>query len=409
LNHKSYLLYFLFAILTLTINNPIKDRLFPQKSLSTISYLPPTILITPSENIRRIVWQGAIDLWRKFPLFGTGVETFAYSYYWTRPASHNLTSEWDFLYNKAHNEYLNYLATTGTFGFLTYLILIFSSLYLIHNTLYLIPFLSILITNFAGFSVVISSLYFYLLPILSLKPPIPSTPKTLKKSFLFLIILIPTFFLLQKVFYFYLADISYSQAENSDNSANLTKAHQQITTSLTYRPHEPLYLVKSSLIFAKLALSTKQTEFINQSVANANTALSISPANTNFWKERAQIYYYLSSLDTKYLSEIPNSLLKAAALAPTDAKTFYLLGQFYDTIKNYDPAIKYYQQAIHLKSNYDHATFALAKIYFDQKNYPQAKTYFESTLKIAPNNIEAKDYLEKISKSSSVIFSPTQR
>ena len=37
---------------------------------------------------------------------------------------HNLTSEWDFLYNKAHNEYLNYLATTGLFGLGSYLLFI---------------------------------------------------------------------------------------------------------------------------------------------------------------------------------------------------------------------------------------------------------------------------------------------
>ncbi|MCG2692375.1 O-antigen ligase family protein, partial [Microgenomates group bacterium] len=49
--------------------------------------------------IRRVVWQGAIDIWKHYPLFGSGVETFAYSYYNFRPASHNLLSEWDFLYN----------------------------------------------------------------------------------------------------------------------------------------------------------------------------------------------------------------------------------------------------------------------------------------------------------------------
>ena len=69
--------------------------------------------ISTSSDIRKIVWKGAIDLGLKYPIFGTGVETFAYSYYFVRPKAHNLTSEWDYLYNKAHNEYLNYFATTG--------------------------------------------------------------------------------------------------------------------------------------------------------------------------------------------------------------------------------------------------------------------------------------------------------
>src|SRR3989344_1379759 len=72
---------------------------------------------TESGQIRFIVWQGALDIFKHYPIFGSGLETFAYSYYQYRPTSHNLTSEWDFLYNKAHNEYLNYLATTGIVGF----------------------------------------------------------------------------------------------------------------------------------------------------------------------------------------------------------------------------------------------------------------------------------------------------
>jgi O-antigen ligase len=118
--------YSLFIILLLIISNPIKDQIFPPKNTSPSTNTENSkILVTSSGDIRKIVWQGSVDLWKKFPIFGTGVETFAYSYYWTRPVEHNLTSEWDFLYNKAHNEYLNYLATTGTVGLCTYLIFIF--------------------------------------------------------------------------------------------------------------------------------------------------------------------------------------------------------------------------------------------------------------------------------------------
>lgn len=78
---------------------------------------------TESGEIRKIVWQGAIDIWKAYPLTGSGVETFAYSYFNHRPSEHNRVSEWDFLYNKAHNEFLNLAATTGTFGLITYLLL----------------------------------------------------------------------------------------------------------------------------------------------------------------------------------------------------------------------------------------------------------------------------------------------
>lgn len=76
---------------------------------------------TDSGEIRKIVWAGAFNVWKRFPLLGSGVETFAYSYYFDRPMEHNTVSEWDHLYNKAHNELLNFLATTGLIGFAAYL------------------------------------------------------------------------------------------------------------------------------------------------------------------------------------------------------------------------------------------------------------------------------------------------
>ncbi len=118
-----------------------------------------------SGAIRRPVWEGAIKVWQRYPVFGSGVETFAISYYKDRPASHNLLSEWDFLYNKAHNEFLNLLATTGTLGMVAYLTLIAVSLKrLRNNPAYLGAYISILVTNFFGFSVVIIGLFFFLLP-----------------------------------------------------------------------------------------------------------------------------------------------------------------------------------------------------------------------------------------------------
>lgn len=120
-----------------------------------------------SGDIRKIVWKGALGVWRRYPLFGSGVETFAYSYYNFRPAEHNLVSEWDFLYNKAHNEYLNFLATTGIFGLGTYLLLqVWISIWLLkHNQVaFLSGLIALSVSNFFGFSTVPVALLFWLYP-----------------------------------------------------------------------------------------------------------------------------------------------------------------------------------------------------------------------------------------------------
>lgn len=137
---------------------------------------PPVEGVTESGDIRKIVWEGAIELWKKYPVFGTGVETFAYSYYETRPVNHNLTSEWNFLYNKAHNEYLNFAATTGTIGLASYLLLIITSLRVflksklsLIKTALLAGYVNILISNFFGFSTVTIALLFFLFPAIAIK------------------------------------------------------------------------------------------------------------------------------------------------------------------------------------------------------------------------------------------------
>ena len=100
---------------TLTVDvfsaSPAEEESIPPVGDSVIN-----VAITDSAEIRRIVWSGAIEIARNYPLFGTGPETFAYAYYKYRPAEHNLTSEWDFLYNRAHNEFLNVAATSGFLG-----------------------------------------------------------------------------------------------------------------------------------------------------------------------------------------------------------------------------------------------------------------------------------------------------
>lgn len=122
---------------------------------------------TESGDIRKIVWKGAFGIFKAYPIFGTGPETFAYSYYQFRPTEHNLVSEWDFLYNKAHNEYLNYLANTGIVGLGSYLILIIFSVYQIYKSKrfeLLAGYFSLLVTNFFGFSVVVTQILLFLFP-----------------------------------------------------------------------------------------------------------------------------------------------------------------------------------------------------------------------------------------------------
>ncbi len=398
----------LFVILSFWVKNPIRDLVISDTQSS-----PPvdtSLNITPSQDIRKIVWQGSIDLWRQFPLFGTGTETFAYSYYWTRPVSHNLTSEWDFLYNKAHNEYLNYLSTTGTLGLLTYSLLIILTLVNLTKKSFseankfalpaLAAFISILVTNFAGFSVTIVSLFFFLLYSFTLDPLPPN--KNNRFSLIGLTPFILLYLTTRLVLFSYLADITFAQSQTLDSQNDYQSAFDSLEKSIYYK-NDPLYHSKISSLAAKLVVTTPDPQtkqyYLEKSISHSDYSIHVSPANTSFWKERAQTFYYLSSTNTDYFMESIESLLKVTKLAPTDAKTYYLIGKFLESVDQYDDATTYYQQAIILKPNYDHALFNLAHIYYQQKDSAKAIQYLELTLKYAPNNLEAAQLLNELKDS----------
>ena len=74
-------------------------------------------------QLRLLVWQGSLELIKAHPLLGTGPETFAYAFLPYRPRAMNDTTEWNFLYNKAHNDILQTAAGTGLLGLIAWLAL----------------------------------------------------------------------------------------------------------------------------------------------------------------------------------------------------------------------------------------------------------------------------------------------
>ena len=131
-------------------------------------------------QIRLAVWKGTLNLIKDRPLLGAGPETFGYSFLPYRPAELNQTAEWEFLYNKAHNEYLNIAACTGLLGLAAYLWIIGkfvlwsirsrSTQNNIFQAGVFAGWVGILVSNFFGFSVVVTSLLFWLYLALMVPP-----------------------------------------------------------------------------------------------------------------------------------------------------------------------------------------------------------------------------------------------
>ncbi len=321
--------------------------------------------VTESFDIRKIVWGGAINLGLRYPLFGTGVETFAYSYYFVRPKIHNLTSEWDFLYNKAHNEYLNYFATTGFVGIVAYLFLIGAVIFyllkisnlksqisnesLLSLCLFL-SYLTILITNFFGFSTTTINIFFFLIPgfmiVRSMEKGKPETKplsftKNSRRIAIVTTIIVFCIFVGYVIAYF-ASDMLYAQSENYTRLGDYQKSASLLQLALRLH-HEHVYEDKLSFAYANvayLAVYNKQPDIAKKIILEAdrlNTqSLKESPQNVLYWKTRAKNYYlfYQMTLLPDNIQRGIDALKKAEELSPTDPKIPYTLGIYYSLLSD---------------------------------------------------------------------------
>jgi len=364
---------------------------------------------TESGQIRFIVWRGALDVFKHYPIFGSGLETFAYSYYQFRPIEHNMTSEWDFLYNKAHNEYLNYMATTGIVGFGTYILIIgafliwgFFNLKLeifnlnsnfklkiknykpldANKSLFVLTllasYISYLIYNFFLFSVVIIAVFFYLFPAIAFVAaestqafkwpkklyPIPNTlypilyRRPLYTKSAKTIVILFAIYLIFSIFQLWYADILFSEGSKANDLGKSGTAYYKLQIASELNKGEPFYKSELANAAASAAVAyevedaTISAQLVNKSAELTEELLKNYPYNVSFFRSAVTTYFQLSLLDEKFTENTLSVLDSAINLAPTDPKLYYNKGLVLYSLGKKDEAINFYKKALELKPNY---------------------------------------------------------
>jgi O-antigen ligase len=413
--------------------------------------------VTESFDIRTIVWEGAWTLAKHYPLFGTGVETFAYSYNFVRPVTHNLTSEWDYVYNKAHNEYFNYLATTGFVGLGTYLIFIgVFSVYIVRKIKYqrsnikttdqkskilknsktlnfdvnfeiltlslFCGWLTILITNFFGFSTTTTQLFFYLIPAMIFSNAIINVSTTsldkLNGYQLLAIFGLATYavYILFSLGVYYSADVNYSYGLKYVKINDQQKAAGFFEKALKLR-NEPIYMDRfsSSLAYlSALASVQKETEIAGEIASLSDTynrkLIQDYPQNVFYWKTRAKNMYYFFQITGKEneLKQGISALKNAQKLSPTDPKIPYSLALYnsvlFDLSKNNQEkqtllklSIDEINSVIKLKSNYREGYILKGQLLKKYGFNAEAKSTFEYILEsFDKNDVETLKELQSL-------------
>ncbi len=361
-----------------------------------------------SSDIRRVVWKGAIEIWKRYPVFGSGVETFAYTYYNFRPIEHNLLSEWDYLYNKAHNEFLNFLATTGAFGLASYLLLIiWFSVWAVKNRqeALLAGYLGLAVSNFFGFSVVPVALLFFLYPAFAL--PVEKTkaahyfPINNFRALAISGIGLLTFFGLLFLIKLWRSDYLFNLGRNQIKARLLQEGWQNLSRAVRLSPKEPVFRSDLAEAEAQLALAYASPsaelaqQITDQAVTDSDAVISQNPVNLNFWRSRIKIFLILATINPDYQTQALEAFDRAIALAPTDPKLTYNLGLVYNQMGQTGLAEQLLKQTVELKPNYEAARNNLGSLY-EQTNRPDlARQQYQYILEfLNPDNQTVKDRLK---------------
>ena len=423
LTKKFLILNSLFLILIFIIGTPWTPNISqllsksPSPNLSEEKLQGPALEVggTESGQIRKIVWKGAMDIWKKYPLFGTGVETFAFSYYKFRPVDHNLVSEWNFLYNKAHNEYLNFAATTGTFGLLSYITLIIFSLFQIygikppflkrkqensHNNRQTenanldhalgAGYISILVTNFFGFSVVPIALIFFLFPAIAvcLETQKPDEEKLseergeLSNSEIAAvsIAILGAIFLVNLLWKYWYADYLYARGQIENQSGLYLTSRNTLLAAIKLSPKESVFWDELSGATGSLAAfyaDKNDTDTAHQlaeiALTESDKAISLSSQSVILKKTRVRMLADLSLVDALYMKLAERTLIDASKLAPTDAHIFYNLAITYFKNGDMQAFVDTIKKTVEMKPNYKEARLALAQYYKHEGRIEEAK------------------------------------
>lgn len=266
---------------------------------------------------------------------------------------------------------------------------------------------SILVTNFFGFSVVIMQIFFFLFPALLVARSgvvyRNFSLAALKKheTILRWIITAATVTALVLVYRYWQADTLYSTGYRMARANQFAQAETFDTKAISLNPGEPIYHDELATTLASLSLAavdaknaTLAAALAKQSLTQSDIAISTSPKNVNFWKTRTKLYYTLSAFDPQLNQAAISALEKAQALSPNDPKIVYNLAILYGRQGNNTQAVQLLIQAKTLKSNYRDAYFGLYVFYTELKKPDLAKNELQTYLtKVDPTDRDFQDRL----------------
>lgn len=438
----------LFALgATLYFNKPSKEQMgliglisLIGLILAILSYTPTlkdkTILGKLGEELPREVllpfgasWKVSASAFRDSPILGTGPATYIYNFTQYKPAEVNLTPFWDVRVSSAHNLYLQTLAELGGAGVLLLILisLVFILLSLKHRDelgLNIAVLTFFIISLLHPLSVASEALGFIILALFMVKGvgegKVQETSIDFASSsnylFLSLIILpivalsLAGFYYTGKLavgeFYHRQALLSVSQNKALDAYNSLVAAERANTQVDLYR----VSLAQTNFGLANAIAAQKGPseaspggsltdqdkiniqQLLQQAISEGRAAVALSPRSAGNWEVLASIYRQIQGVAQNALQFSLDSYGRAISLDPLNPILRLTVGGIYYQIKNYDMAVRFFDDAATLKPDYTNALYNLAIALREKGNFQEGIRVTERLVSLLQDKPESEDY-----------------
>lgn len=395
-------------------------------------------------------WKVAISAFRDAPAFGSGPATFLFNFTQYKSPTINLTPLWNFRFDTSFNEFFQILATLGALGFLAFLYfaislfklslkvlrhfdsftvglslatLVFIALFIVH--------VSTPVTMIVGILVVVSLIALhksegkveeFTLGVkasrireatgINSQPLDGMMPGDILPVVVFIPIVIISLVGLWQIYRIASADLYHRLGLNSISQRGL-QAYDLLRQAENLNPVIDVYrtdMAQTNFLVANAIASAKAPneaspggsltdqdkaniqQFLSQSINESRAAVAISPRSAQNWEILASIYRQITGVAENALQFSLDGYGRAIALDPYNPLLRLNIGGLYYSIRNYDMAIRFFDDAVNLKPDYANAYYNLSIALRDKGNLQEAQAVGEKTVQLLQTDTNNPDY-----------------
>jgi len=418
-----------------TMKQSIFDSIFLILNLLAL-FLTVYSLLKPilSDSIRlnlilppfRLSWFAALEVLKnpQTALFGIGLDNFSSIFIQVKDFAYNQSLLWQInSFNVSRSAVLQIFTETGILGLTAFGLLIFSVFrkiisYPLQPTPYNLSFLYLIICLFVfPPSLIIWFLFFIVISQIKSDSirlnPIPSDLSDLLPIYIGTVVIFSL--LIGASGYFlgrsYASEYYFKKSLDGVTNNNIKQVYDNQRQAIILNPYIERFrgnFAQTNLLIAnnlaqkdpkKITEQDRQTitQAIQASISEGKTVVSLNPQKADGWQGLAVIY--LNIINAAQGADVWTiSAYQRAILADPQNPTYRVgLGGVYYSLKKYDDALRFFEQAISLKPDWPNANYNYAWANFQKQNYSQAVNALQNTLSLLNQKTNKADY-KKVQK-----------